>query len=54
MKIVMIILILVLSTNMSAKNLKATPKGIDLKNHYGTPTLGNNFGPKTDNISAYI
>jgi len=33
---------------VSKSKSKNTPKGLDLKNHYGTPNVGSPYGPTTD------
>jgi hypothetical protein len=45
-----------LSAHFFALNLKsrATPQGIDLQNHFGAPTVGSPYGPKTDNLAEYV
>ena len=37
------------SESLSNNNIKQnTPKGFDLKNHFGTPNVGSTYGPTTD------
>jgi hypothetical protein len=40
--------------NLIALKLKDTPKAISLKNHFGAPTVGSPYGPKTDNLAQYV
>lgn len=36
------------------KNLKHVPQAVNLKNHFGIPSIENKYGPKTDNIAQYV
>ncbi len=56
MKITLYIVLSILVMNVFAKNLKSkdTPKAINLKNHFGAPTVGSPYGPHTDNVAEYV
>ena len=38
----------------SASQVKDTPKGADIRNHYGTPNIANQYGPQDDAIAQYV
>jgi hypothetical protein len=33
---------------------KDTPKGMNLRNHFGTPNLSNRYGPREDQLATYV
>ena len=52
--IILLIAVVLVSTKKSKSKKKATPKGLDLRNHYGTPQLASPYGPKDDQIAQYV
>ena len=38
----------------SKSNAKDTPRGMDLRNHYGTPNIANQYGPQDDGVAQYV
>lgn len=60
--VILIITLLAIGSASSKKNKsknkshlrKQTPKGVDLRNHYGTPNLSNQYGPQDDQIAQYV
>ena len=68
--LVILIILAISSTIMSKKNntknknhskvrksmskSKETPRGIKLRNHFGTPSISNQYGPKGDAIAQYV
>ena len=56
MKTILCIAFSILIVNTICLNLKSkdTPKAINLKNHFGAPTVGSPYGPKSDNYAQYV
>lgn len=61
--IIIVLLFCCLVSNILNKNKKKskskskskyTPKGIDLRNHFGTPNIANQYGPQDDTIANYV
>jgi hypothetical protein len=51
-KIYLLFISMILSYVHSKSN--GTPQGVNLKNHFGLPTVEEKFGPKTDNYDQYV
>ena len=56
MKIILCIAfsMLIINTLALRLNVSDTPKAINLKNHFGAPSVENIYGPKSDNIAQYV
>ena len=56
MKSTLCIAFLLLILNTYAINLQSngTPQANNLRNHFGAPSVGSPYGPKTDNIAQYV
>jgi len=56
MKITVSVVFSILLINVFSIKLQNsdTPKAINLRNHFGAPTVGSPYGPKTDNIAQYV
>jgi hypothetical protein len=39
---------------VSSKKHKQTPKALGLKNHYGSPTVENFYGPKSNPFASHV
>ena len=56
MKIILCIAfsMLIINTLALRLNVSDTTKAINLKNHFGAPSVENIYGPKSDNIAQYV
>lgn len=50
----LIFVLFIIVTTVMLKNLKSSPQALNLKNHFGLPTVEHKYGPKTDNIAQYV
>ena len=54
MKIKIYLFLLSVIFNQAISKANSTPQGVNLKNHFGLPSVEEKFGPKTDNYDQYV